>query len=169
MQVLVNDVQAQLPLEFLIVLGLSVVILFPLIMGLMDSNEQNQAMSASRAGALEGALYDGLALYPDDAFRDYKMEHVRLVNPSSVKITKIDYLNQGFNPIYHKTKIQLRIHAMAPSVVDESDRNCLGDRINYYARKKICESFKTQNLTNSVFNPAFSNNYVFTTANVCWE
>lgn len=164
-----NEVQGQLPIEFLIVVGMSVVLLFPLIMGLINSNELNQAMSASRVGALQGALSDGLAIYPDDAYRDYKIEHSRLVNPSGIKITKIDYLNQGFNPSYQKTKIQLRIHASAPSVTDKSDRNCLGDRINYYARKKICESFRTQNLTNSVFNPAFSNNYVFTTANVRWE
>lgn len=169
MQNLTDDRQGQLPIEFVIVMGITVVLLFPLIMGLMNSNELNQAMSASRAGALQGALYDGLAIYPDDAYRDYIIKHPRLVNPSGVKITKIYYSKEGFNQSYQKTKIQLKIHASAPSVIDESDRNCLGDRINYYARKKICESFHTQNLTNSVFNPAFSDNYVFTTADVCWE
>jgi hypothetical protein len=169
MQNLTNDLQGQLPIEFLIVVGITVILLFPLIMCLMDSNELNQAMSASRAGALQGALHDGLAIYPDDTYRDYIIKHPRLVNPSGVKITKIDYSNKGFNPSYQKTKIQLRVHASAPSGIDKSDRNCLGDRINYYARKKICESFRTQNLTNSVYNPAFSTHYVFTTVDVCWE
>lgn len=168
-QVLKNDIQGQLPIEFLIVVGFSLLIIFPLAISLSDSNELNQAISASRVGALQGALSDGLAIYPDDAFKDYELEHLRLINPSGVKIIKIDYLNQGFNPSYQKTKIQLRIHASAPSITEKSDRNCLGDRINFYARKKICESFRTQNLTNAVFNPAFSDNYVFTTTDVQWD
>ena len=165
----IDDIRGQLPIDFLMVVGFSIIIMTPFIMGLADSNELNQAMTVSRAGALEGALSDGLAIYPEDAFRDYKKGHLRLVNPSGVRIIKIDYINQGLSPFYGKTKIQLRIHASSPYVNDKSDRNCLGDRINFYARKKICESFQTQNLTNSVFNPAFSDNYVFTTADVRWE
>lgn len=164
-----KDINGQLPVEFLIVVGFSVMILFPLSLNLINSNELNQVMSATRVGASQGALSDGLAIYPDDSFKDYKLEHVRLINPSEVKITRVDYVNQGFNPTYQKTKIQLRIHASAPSISDKSDRNCLGDRINFHARKKICETFMTQNLTNSVFNPAFSNRYVFTTSDVRWE
>lgn len=168
MRLLENDIYGQLPMEFVIVVGFSVIILFPITIGLTDSNELNQAMSAVRAGAVQGAISNGLAIYPDDAFQEYQTEHSRLVNPSEVKIIKIDYLNFGFNPSYQKTKIQLRIYASAPSSTDKSDRNRLGDRINFHARKKICESFQTENLTNAVFNPAFSNKYVFTTADVRW-
>lgn len=164
----IDDIHGQLTIEFLMILGFSLIITIPLIMGITGSNELNQAMAASRAGALDGSLSDGLAVYPEDVFKDYEVEHLRLVNPSCVKIIKIDYINQGLSQAYNKTKIQLRIHASAPQVKDKTDRNCLGDRINFYARKKICESFHTENLTNSLFNPAFSNNYVFTTADVRW-
>lgn len=164
----IDDIHGQLTIEFLMILGFSLIITIPLIMGISGSNELNQAMAASRAGALDGSLSDGLAVYSEDAFKDYEVEHLRLVNPSCVKIIKIDYINQGLSQAYNKTKIQLRIHASAPQVKDKTDRNCLGDRINFYARKKICESFHTENLTNSLFNPAFSNNYVFTTADVRW-
>ncbi len=163
-----DDFRGQLTIEFLMILGFSLIITIPLIMSIAGSNELNQAMAASRAGALDGSLSDGLAVYPEDVFKDYELEHLRLVNPSCVKIIKIDYINQGLSQSYNKTKIQLRIHASAPQVKDKTDRNCLGDRINFYARKKICESFHTENLTNSLFNPAFSNNYVFTTADVRW-
>ena len=163
-----DDFRGQLTIEFLMILGFSLIITIPLIMSIAGSNELNQAMAASRAGALDGSLSDGLAVYPEDVFKDYEVEHLRLVNPSCVKIIKIDYINQGLSQAYNKTKIQLRIHASAPQVKDKTDRNCLGDRINFYARKKICESFHTENLTNSLFNPAFSNNYVFTTADVRW-
>jgi len=166
---IIDDNQAQLPFEFLMVVGFSLIITISLVVGLSDSNELNQAMTASRTGALDGSVSDGLAMYPEDAFNEYKKDHLRLLNPSSVKIIKIDYINQGLSPVYRKTKIQLRIHASSPHLADKSDRNCMGDRINFYARKKICESFHTENLTNSFFNPAFSNNYVFTTADVRWE
>lgn len=168
MKMLSDDIHGQLTMEFLILLGFSLIISIPLIISVADSNELNQAMAASRTGALDGSLSDGLAVYSEDAFKDYEVEHLRLVNPSCVKIIKIDYINQGLSQAYNKTKIQLRIHASAPQVKDKTDRNCLGDRINFYARKKICESFHTENLTNSLFNPAFSNNYVFTTADIRW-
>jgi len=163
------DSKGQLPIEFLLVLGLSVIVLIPLINGLSDEGELNQAMSAARTGALQGAISDGLAIYPHETFRDYTSEHQRLLHPSGVKIVEINYLNQGFHQGYQKTKIQLKIHASAPSVTDKTDRNCLGDRINFNARKKITESFKTENLTNALYNPAFSSEYVFTTADVTWE
>ncbi|MBI5459816.1 hypothetical protein [Methanobacterium sp.] len=163
------DNKGQLPIEFLLVVGLSVMVLIPLINGLSDESELNQAMSAARTGALQGAISDGLAIYPQETFRDYTSEHQRLLHPSGVKIVEINYLNQGFHQGYQKTKIQLKIHASAPSVTDKTDRNCLGDRINFNARKKITESFKTENLTNALYNPAFSGKYVFTTADVTWE
>lgn len=169
MSIIHYDVRGQITIEFLVIVGLSIIILFPLASGITDSAEFNQAMSSVRVGALEGAISNGLAIYPDEAFKDYKLEHQRLLNPSDVKIIKIEYMNQGYNPNYKKTKIQIRIHASVPSVIEKTDRNCLGDRINFYARKKICDTFMTQNLTNSVFNPAFSTKYVFTTADVCWE
>lgn len=163
------DARGQLPIEFLLLVGLSIVILFPLAISITDSAELNQAMSSARSGALEGAISNGFAVYPDESFKNYESGHQRLLNPSGVKIIKIDYIKEDFNPVYQKTHIQLKIHASAPSVKDKTDRNCLGDRINFYARKKISETFQTENLTNSLFNPAFSNKYEFTTADVCWE
>ena len=84
-----------------------------------------------------------------------------------MKIVKVDYINQGYNSTYKKTKIQLRIWASAPSVEDGGDRNCLGNRISYYARENICKAFGTQNMTNLGCNPAYSKKYIFT-AGVKW-
>ncbi|WP_321421596.1 hypothetical protein [uncultured Methanobacterium sp.] len=163
------DIKGQLPIEFLLMVGLSVIILIPLTVALSNSVELNQAMSAARTGAIEGAISDSLAVYPTESFQNYTQENQRLLNPSGVKILKITYLNQGFNQSYQKTKIQLKIYASVPSVYNKTDRNCLGDRINFNARKKIAESFNTEDLTNSLYNPAFSKKYVFTTADVQWQ
>lgn len=163
------DVKGQLPIEFLMILGVSIIFLTPFILGLGNGNELNQAMSAARSGALQGAISDSLAVYPHATFKDYSTEHPRLLYSSEVKITGISYLNQGFHQDYQKTKIQLRIHATSPSITGKTERNCLGDRINFNARKKITQSFKTENLTNALYNPAFSDKYVFTTADVQWD
>jgi hypothetical protein len=53
-------------------------------------------------------------------------------------------------------------------VYNTDDRECIGDRINYYVRRSICKSFKTENLTNIYYNPAFSDNYFITTYDVGW-
>lgn len=163
------DVKGQLPIEFLMILGASILFLIPFVMCITNANELNQAMGAARIGALQGAISDSLAVYPKETFKNYSIEKTRLLHSSSVKITGVSYLNLGFQQDYQKTKIQLRIHASSSSVIGKTERNCLGDRINYNVRKKIAESFKTENLTNALYNPAFSNKYVFTTADVQWD
>lgn len=161
------DIQGQISAEFIILTGFMLLVTFSIALSIAHETELTNAMAAARSGASEGIIADSLAVYPDKAYSDYTSEHPRLISPSGVKIVKISYLNQGFNPIYNRTKIQLRIYATCPSL-NKSERNCLGDRINFHARRSICEVFNTQNLTNSLFNPAFSDNYVFTTGDVQW-
>lgn len=161
------DVQGQISAEFIMIAGFMLIVSCAVAIFIFDDSELTYAMAAARTGTSEGLIADSVAVYPDEAFNDYSNEHTRLLSPSCVKIVKIDYENQGFNPLYNRTKIQLKIHATG-SWMSSTDRNGLGDRINYNARKSICEVFKTQDLTNSFFNPAFSEKYVFTTADVKW-
>ena len=161
------DVQGQITLEFVLLVG----IIFPVVLGISiylgNDTELIQAMTAARTGAMEGSSIDSFAIYPEDSFNSYIDKHQRLNNPSSVKIINIDYKNFGYNATYNKIRIQLRITASCATIQDP-DKNPLGDRINYYVRKRISESFGTSSQTNSAFNPAFSNRYVFTTADVNW-
>lgn len=160
--------RGQLTLEYIITAGVIFLIVYVMAFYIGEANELNLVMSAVRSGAAEGASADSMAIYPDETFLDYQKENPGLLNPTSVKIVKIDYKDLGFNLTYNKIKIQLKIYASAPSVRDPNYRNRIGDRINFYARKSISESFQTQNLSNSVFNPAFSDRYVFTTRDVQW-
>lgn len=162
------EIKGQVSIEFILIIGFILILILGIGLLIGNDNELNQAMTAARSGATEGANTDSFAVYPEEPFKNYTAEHKRLLNPSSLKIIKIDYTNQGFNDKYNKTKIQLRISASAPSVTDTSDRNALGDRVNFYARKSICESFGTSDQTNEIFNPAFSNRYIFTTTDVTW-
>ena len=162
------DGKGQISIEFVILVGIILLIILGITTFFGNDVELNQDMAAARSGAIEGANSDSFAVYPEDDVKNYTIEHQRLLSPSSVKIIRIDYNNQGFNDKYNKTKIQLEITASAPNVLTSNDKNALGDRINFYVRKSICESSGTSYQTNSVFNPAFSNKYVFTTADVTW-
>lgn len=161
------DFNGQISAEFIMITGFMLLVSCSVALFILDDSELTHAMAAARTGASEGMIADSLAIYSDQAFSDYINDHNRLINPSGVKIVKIDYENEGFYSLYNRTKIQLRIYATG-SKINTSDRNCLGDRINYHARKSICQIFYTEGMTNSFFNPAFSNKYVFTTADVKW-
>ncbi|MBI5680912.1 MAG: class III signal peptide-containing protein [Methanobacterium sp.] len=162
------DNKGQISLEFILVIAVIILIIVCIASFFGGENEITQAMAAARSGAIEGANLNSFAVYPKETFDDYTSKHPRLLSQSNVKIININYVNYGSNNTYNKTKIQLQITASAPSVNTKSDKNALGDRVNFYVRKSICESFGTSNLTNKVFNPAFSNRYVFTTADVKW-
>jgi hypothetical protein len=165
---MLKDVRGQYTLEYLIVMVFFFIIISSFAYFTGEASEMNQVMVAARSGATEGGMVDSLGIYPNEAFSDYIDKHTRLLSPSSVKIVKIEYTNQGFNTTYNRTKIQLKIFASAPTITKPEDKDSLGDRINFYVRKSISRTFKTQNLTNAVFNPAFSDRYVVTTGDVNW-
>lgn len=155
-------------LEYILLIGMGILISTIFFYGVYDIKELNTCMAAARNGATEGALMDSYAIYPTEQYQYYTKRYPRLKSGSKVVILVIRYENQGFNAAYNKTKIQFEIVASAPSIKHADERNCLGDRINYYARKAICEAYNTQNLTNVYCNPAFSDRYFFTNLDVKW-
>ncbi len=162
-----RDIKGQMSVEFVLIAGFMLILTCAVAAYIFDDSELTHAMAAARSGAVQGVLADSLAVYPEETFKDYIQEHPRLISPSGVKIVKIAYENKGVNPLYNRTWIQLKIYTTG-SEMDSAEQYRLGSRINYYARKSICEVFKTQNLTNVAFNPAFTDKYVFTTAGVEW-
>ncbi|MCL2115532.1 MAG: hypothetical protein FWH29_04850 [Methanobrevibacter sp.] len=158
----------QTSIEFIILIGISFILVLSLATFLNSENELNIAMSAARNGATEGANIDGVAIYPRNAFDDYILNNQILTYPNSVKIVKIEKVNNGYHEVYNRTRIQLRVFATSPDLKRTTDKNSAGDRINYHVRKSIANSFNTGHLSNNLYNPSFSKNYVFTTANVQW-
>lgn len=161
------DAQGQVSMELVFLTGFIMIIVVGITSYIGEDVELNQAMAAARSGAIEGANINSFAIYPEDAFDKYNKERPWLLNPGNVKIVRVDYKNFGFNATYNKIRIQLRITASCP-ILKNHDKNPLGDRINYYARKSISKSFGTSSQTNIAYNPSFSNRYVFTTADVKW-
>lgn len=162
------DNHGQLSAEYIMIIGFLLMVSCTVAVFILEDSELTHIMGAARSGSSEGLIADSLAIYSNETFKDYKKEHPRLISPSRVKIINITYKDMGYDSIYNRTHIQLHIYASGSSM-NASDRNCLGDRINYNARKSICIVFNTQNLTNSFYNPAFTNKYVITTADVKWS
>ncbi len=166
--VLLNDFKGQLAIEYIFWLGLSFILILSMVNMAMDSDELNMAITAARSGAIEGANMNSFAVFPEKSFSEYENHKERINFPSSIRILKIDAINCGFNSSYQKTKIQLIAHVSAPGISKKTYKDCLGSRINYYMRRSISKVFETENITNSLYNPAFSPKYVFTTADVRW-
>lgn len=162
------DSRAQISIEFMMIVAM--IPLMVLLFGSFtsESSELTLAIAAARNGATQGANLDSLAFYPDQAFSIYTHKNQRLLLPSKIQILKVEYKNQGYNSVYQRTKIQIRVHASDPTLKNQDDKNCMGERINYYVRKSISGSFKTDYMTNNAFNPVFSYRYYYTTADVKW-
>jgi hypothetical protein len=133
-----------------------------------DINELNNIMAAAHSGAILGTEMDSMAIYPRETFENYVEIHPRLKTGSKVIYIGAEYEKGGYDQKYKRNKLKVKIYASAHSLKYYDDRNCVGDRINYYVHKSICDSFKTENLTNIYYNPAFSDRYYITTAEVEW-
>lgn len=162
------DYKGNVAIEYMLIAGIGFIITLLISSLIVNEHELNLAIGAARTGATEGKTINSFAIYPIEAFKTYEGEKPGLVSPSSIKIVKIEALNQGYNQNYGKTKIQLRAYVSCEKISKISYKNSLGDRINFNMRKSISQCFSTENLTNSVYNPAFSPKYVYTTADVKW-
>ena len=160
--------KGQITGEYILLLGFTIPTLILLSSFLEDSLELDIAIAAARDGAIQGANMDELAIYPEDAYYEYEKRKSMLLQPSSVQIIKVETIKEGYNRTYGKYKIRLIVYAHLEGETPDDCRDSLGDRINYYMRRNICLTFKTENITNDFYNPAFSYNYMFTTSDVKW-
>jgi hypothetical protein len=162
------DFYGQYALEYILILGFSVLVALSTLSMVYDINELNTIMASARSGVLLGSEMDSMAIYPREKYDNYVEKYPRLKTGSKITFIRIFYEKNGYDPVYQKKKIKLKIFASVNSISKYDDRKCVGDRINYYVRRSICNSYKTENLTNIFYNPAFSDNYFITTYDVEW-
>ena len=159
---------SQISAELVMILGI-VIITSPIFAHVcLEAQELTTCMTVARNGVTEGIAMDSLAVYPSEKFDRYSKFYPRLKTCSKIVYMGTKWFNMGYDTKYQKTKILLQGKASAPDQMDKAERDCEGDRINYYVRKNICKAFKTENLTNIYYNPAFSDHYYITTSNVEW-
>ena len=163
------DEKGQITVELLLLISFALITTIMLANAIMDSNELNIAMASARNGAFEGISSSGLAIYPKESYDNYSKDPKKqsLMREKNINIVKISQTIKGKDN-FNRTRIRLKIYASSPNIKTKEEKESIGDRINYNVRKSITKSFKTENITNRLFNPAFSNKYSFTTANVVW-
>ena len=163
------DEKGQITVELLLLISFALITTIMLANAIMDSNELNIAMASARNGAFEGISSSGLAIYPKESYDNYSKDPKKqsLMREKNINIVKISQTIKGKDN-FNRTRIQLKIYASSPNIKTKEEKESIGDRINKKERKSITKSFKTENITNRLFNPAFSNKYSFTTANVVW-
>ena len=158
-----NDEKGQLSGEYMLLVGSLIVVLMISIFMIANENELNIAMAAAKSGVASSSS----AIYPKETFNEYDdMEGLK--HPYSVSIVNVSYNSSGIDENYGKQKIQFKVYAKASVDYNKKELDSIGDRINYNLRKSVATSFNTTDSTNKLYNPVFSNNYVFTTANVVW-
>lgn len=162
-----RDEKGQLSGEYLLLIGSLIAVLMISAFIIANENELNIAMAAAKSGVSEGVASSSSAIYPKETFKEYG-DREGLKHPYSVSIINISYSSSGIDENYGKQKIQFKVYAKASQDYNKKELDSIGDRINYNLRKSIAMSFNTTNTTNKLYNPAFSNNYIFTTANVVW-
>ena len=162
------DNTGQVSAEFLFVFGVMILIVMLSVVFIAGEHELDVAMAAARNGAIEGAATSGVGMYPYDTYRQYSTQKTSLLYPYCVDIVRVSYADIGYDPNYDKKKIQFRVYAKTSERFDASELVSIGDRINYNLRKSLALSFNTTSSTNKLYNPVFSQHYVFTTANVKW-
>ena len=163
---MINDKTGQISGEFLLLIGGIVIILMLSVAFIAEEEELNIAMAAADNGAAKGSSQ--FQIYSDDAYNEYLKSKEDLLLPYSVEIINITYLELGYDNVYDKQKIQFKVYAACSRDFNKKDLDSIGDRINYNLRKSIALSFNTSNAGNKLYNPVFSNHYVFTTADVKW-
>ena len=164
-----TDEKGQITVELMLLVSIALIAAILLANVILDSNELNIAMASARNGAFEGASSNGIAIFPKESYENYSKDPKKqsLMKAKDIKIVKISQSIMG-KDTFNRTRIQLKIYASSPSIKTKEEKESMGDRINYNVRKNIVNSFKTENISNKLFNPAYSNKYSFTTANVVW-
>lgn len=162
------DEKGQLTMELIFIIGVLLVVIVSSSIYILHQNELIIVMAAAREGVNEGITIDSSAVFPDDIYRDYSLFKKDLLTPNSIKLVRINYTNMGFDSRYGKEKIQFNVAVLSDTIKDKKIQDSAGDRINYNLRKSIAKSVGTENSTNALFNPVFSKNYIYTTANVKW-
>lgn len=160
-----NDDNGQISAEYLLLMGVMIIVVMLAIVFISSENELNVAMIAARSGVVDG-MSSSSAIYPTDTYGDESKDHV--VHPYSVEVINVSYDELGMDNNYDKRKIQFKVYAKANEDYSNNELDAIGDRINYNLRKALAVSFNSTSSTNKLYNPVFSPHYVFTTANIKW-
>jgi len=68
------DFKGQISIEYMVLVGFTLIITVLIFSYAVDANELNTAMAAARSGALDGANIDSFAIYSELKFKEYEIK-----------------------------------------------------------------------------------------------
>lgn len=154
--------KGQLSVEYILLLGIILMIIITSTSMFINQSEKNQIMTQAHIGAQIGVDKNGYALYYNDTFNNYMDNYPRLLTPTKVKITEIEMYE------INKNTIELEVIVYSSDTLSSTEKYIIGSRINYYVRKTITKSFNKTQVT-LYYDPALTNNYIVKTRTVKWK
>lgn len=152
--------KGQISLEYILMIGIIVIILISAIQVLYLESEKNSILAAAQIGLQTGVDKNAYAMYYNDTFNTYGEDYPKLLYPTEIKVIGINITREE-NRIY----LQAKLHSNHYLTVKQ--REIIGHRVNYYIRKTVSETFNQEN-PDLFYENCRSNNYNIETKKVKW-
>lgn len=152
--------KGQITLEYILMTGIIIVILIGSIQTINTESEKNTILSAAQMGAQMGVDKNAYAMYYNDTFNNYATNNLQLIFTMDIRVINIS-MTQEENSLY----LQATIHSN--TYLTDNQREIISQRVNYYIRKTISQTFDQKN-ADVFYENVKSNNYNIKTKKVNW-
>ena len=111
------DDKGQITVELILILSFIIIIIISITSIAGSANELNMAMLAAEQGAFNGASGNGMAIFPQESYKNYSgnIEKQGILNPKNIHIINIKKIEKGKDTL-NKTRIQLKVYASCPNI-----------------------------------------------------
>ena len=152
--------KGQITLEYILMMGIIIIILIGTIQVINTESEKNTILSAAQMGAQIGVDKNAYAMYYNDTFNNYAANYPKLLFTMDIRVINIT-ITQEHNTIY----LQATLYSNAYLTITQKE--IISQRVNYYIRKTVSQTFGQKN-TDLFYENAKSNNYNIKTKKVNW-
>ena len=152
--------KGQITAEYILIVGVIIVILISMSHVLMVESEKNLILESAQTGAQIGIDKNAYAMYYNDTFNNYMMNYPKLLYPTEIKVINISIIESN-------DSISLEVFLHTNNYLTNNQKEIVGSRVNYYIRKTISETFNHES-TDLYYEDCQSNNYKIDTKKVRW-
>lgn len=151
----------QITLEYILIMGIIIIIMMSTIQTLNTQSEKNIILAAAHTGAQIGVDKNSYAMYYNDTVNNYAINHPQLLYPIEIKIIKI-------NMSQEEEVIFLQAQLSSNNYLTLNQKEIISQRVNYYIRKTVAETFNQKN-ADLFYENVKSENYNIKTKKVRWS
>lgn len=152
--------KGQIVAEYILVIGIIIVILITMSQILIEESEKNTILESAQIGAQIGIDKNAYAMYYNDTFNNYMLNYPKLLYPTEISVINISMMNNNSSII-----LQVSLHS--DNYLTNNQKEIVGSRVNYYIRKTISETFNQKN-SDLYYENCQTNNYKIETKKVKW-